>query len=65
MKRDEIKVGIKVTDPLFEGIGTITDVKKTVFTVVFASRSGEQKYDYQHAQFLSPYTPPVIRRPKK
>jgi hypothetical protein len=52
MKREEIKNNLAVTDRWFieYGTGRITDVKKTVFTVIFGNKT--IKYDYAHAQFL-------------
>ena len=52
MKREEIKNNSIVIDRWFiEYVtGRITNVKKTVFTVIFGNR--EIKYDYAHAQFL-------------
>jgi hypothetical protein len=52
MKRDEVKNNCIVVDRWFReyGTGRITNVKKTIFTVVFCNK--EIKYDYAHAQFL-------------
>lgn len=52
MKKEDIKENTIVVDRWFRelGSGRITNVKKTVFTVVFPNQS--IKYDYPHAQFL-------------
>jgi hypothetical protein len=52
MKREDIKNNCIVIDRWFReyGTGRITNVKKTVFTVIFGDK--EIKYDYAHAQFL-------------
>ena len=52
MEKVEIKNNCLVIDRWFRdyGIGKITNVKKTVFTVIFGNK--EIKYDYAHAQFL-------------
>jgi len=52
MKRTEVKENIGVIDRCYPelGPGRITNVKKTIFTVVFVNK--EVIYDYPHAQFL-------------
>lgn len=55
MKKSEIKKGCSVIDRWYMnyGVGKITDVKETVFTVDFDGK--EIKYDFPHAQFLDKY----------
>lgn len=55
MKKEEIIE--KTIDRGYTNLGTgiITNVKKTVFTVVFHSKT--IKYDYPHAQFLEKVEP--------
>jgi hypothetical protein len=52
MKRKDIKDGCLVIDRWYieYGTGKITNVKKTVFNVIFNDKI--IKYDYPHAQFL-------------
>lgn len=52
MKKSEIKNDCTVIDRWFReyGTGRITNVKKTVFTVIFGDKP--IKYDYPHAHFL-------------
>ena len=56
MKKQDIKDGCSVIDRWYpeKGTGTITNTKKTVFTVVFPKET--VKYDYSHAQFLDGVT---------
>lgn len=52
MKRQDVQNGVLVIDRWFPewGVGSIENVKKTVFTVKYPEQS--VKYDYAHAQFL-------------
>ncbi len=53
MSPKEIKNNLFVIDRWYPeyGIGKITDMKKTVFTVIFKNK--KIKYDYPHAYFLN------------
>jgi len=52
MEKIEVKEFVRVMDRSYpeKGIGTIKDVKKTVFTVEFNSKV--EKWDFPHAKFL-------------
>jgi hypothetical protein len=55
MKKNEIKIGLKVSDTWYGdwGLGIIEKVMKTRFVVKFSNK-GLVRYDYPHAQFLKP-----------